>query len=56
MSDDYRQGQLDMLVRLLRETQTTQTNTDILMAAYDSHFIPKAIVDDARSEVCGDKA
>lgn len=51
MSDEYRQGQLDMLVRLLRETKTTRTSGEIMFVAYKSHFIPNAIADDARSEV-----
>jgi hypothetical protein len=54
MTDEYKQGQINLLARLLKETKTTRTANDILIAAYDSRFIPKEIVDEARGDVFGD--
>lgn len=54
----YNQGRIDAMKALLRETWTTQTASDILIAAYDSYKIPSALVDEARDdiqEVYGDK-
>jgi len=47
-SDDYQQGTVDTLEALIEKTHATQTQGDILFAAYESRQIPKAHVDEAR--------
>lgn len=46
--DGYEDGVLDALEALLRETAHTTTQTDILMAAFDSNRIPSPLVHEAR--------
>lgn len=48
---EYRQGQIDALKELLKETHATRTQGDILWAAYNARGIPKAVVDEAREVV-----
>jgi hypothetical protein len=52
-SPQYEDGVVDTLEALLTETHATQTQSDILFAAYEVRGISKAHVDKAREKLYG---